>query len=49
MGPKAFTALKAAGVKIASWSDGTVKEAIELIKQGQLHEIAEANVEGHWR
>lgn len=49
MGPKAFTALKAAGVKIASWSDGTVAEAIELIKQGELKEIAEANVEGHWR
>jgi predicted Fe-Mo cluster-binding NifX family protein len=48
IGPKAFTALKAAGVKIASWSDGSAQEAVELVKQGKLKEVAEPNVQGHW-
>jgi predicted Fe-Mo cluster-binding NifX family protein len=49
MGPKAFSALKAAGAKIASWSDGTVEDAIELVNKGELKEIIGANVEGHWQ
>jgi predicted Fe-Mo cluster-binding NifX family protein len=48
MGPKAFTALKSAGTKIASWSDGTVEDAIALVQKGELQEIGGANVEGHW-
>jgi predicted Fe-Mo cluster-binding NifX family protein len=49
MGPNAFSALKAAGVKIASRTEGTVEEAIRLAEKGELQEIAGANVQGHWR
>ena len=49
MGPKAFIALKAAGVKIASWSDGSVEDAIKLAKKSELQEITGANVQGHWQ
>jgi len=49
MGPRAFTSLKAAGVKIASWGEGTVEEAIKLIEEGKLKEISGANVQGHWQ
>jgi len=48
-GPKAFTALKAANMKIASWSDGTVEEAIKLLINGELQEVTKANVQGHWQ
>jgi predicted Fe-Mo cluster-binding NifX family protein len=49
MGPKALSALRAAGVKIASWHEGTVKEAVMLAQKGELKEISGANVQGHWR
>ena len=48
LGPKAFTTLNAAGIKIALWSKGTVKEAVELAKNDQLEYTQGANVEGHW-
>ncbi len=48
LGPKAYTTLNAAGIKIALWSKGTVKEAMELAKGGQLQYTQGANVEGHW-
>jgi predicted Fe-Mo cluster-binding NifX family protein len=47
-GPKAFATLQAAGIKLALWSDGTVKQAIELAKSGGLQYATQANVEGHW-
>ena len=47
-GPKAFTALKAAGVKIFTGAAGTVAEAIEKFKHGELAEARDADVEGHW-
>jgi predicted Fe-Mo cluster-binding NifX family protein len=49
IGPKAFSALKAAGMKIASWSDGTVEDAVKLMKNGELKEVSGANVRGHWQ
>ncbi len=49
MGPKAFAGLKAAKIKVACWSEGTVEEAIKLIKENKLEELPEANVRGHWR
>lgn len=49
MGPKAFTTLKSAGIKIASWSGGTVEEAVKLLKDDKLKEIDGANVQGHWQ
>jgi predicted Fe-Mo cluster-binding NifX family protein len=47
-GPKAFTALKAAGIKIFTGADGTVREAVMKFATGDLAEAAGADVEGHW-
>ncbi|MCK5844053.1 MAG: NifB/NifX family molybdenum-iron cluster-binding protein [Victivallales bacterium] len=47
-GPKAFKVLSAADIKVYVGADGTVAEAIEKFKKGELKESAEANVEGHW-
>jgi predicted Fe-Mo cluster-binding NifX family protein len=47
-GPKAFRALAAAGIKAASWAEGSVAEAIELVKRDKLNISQAANVEGHW-
>ncbi|MFA6449227.1 MAG: NifB/NifX family molybdenum-iron cluster-binding protein [bacterium] len=47
-GPKAFTALNAAGVKIYAGAAGTVAETIEKFKAGDLSEAENADVEGHW-
>jgi predicted Fe-Mo cluster-binding NifX family protein len=49
MGPKAFEVLRAAGVQMVSWSNGTVAEAIELVQKGELQPIEAANARGHWR
>ncbi len=48
VGPKAFATLQAAQVKIYLGASGTVKEAIEKFKAGQLQDAGKANVEGHW-
>ena len=47
-GPKAFRALKAAGIKAALWAEGTVAEAVELARQDKLEIADQANVAGHW-
>ncbi len=47
-GPNAFRALNAAGIKAATWSEGTVSEAIELVRNNKLKLSDKANVEGHW-
>lgn len=49
MGPKAFEALRAAGIQMVSWSSGTVAEAIELVRKGELRSLDAANARGHWR
>lgn len=48
VGPKAFSALQAAGIKIYLGASGTVKEAVEKFKAGELQDVGKANVEGHW-
>jgi len=48
LGPKAFHALSAAGIKTALWSEGTVAEAIELAKNEKLDLCEGANVDQHW-
>jgi len=48
LGPKAYDTLTSAGIKTVHWSNGTVKEAIELIKEDKLQFADGANVEGHW-
>jgi len=48
VGPKAFRALNAAGIKIYLSNDATVADAIRRFKAGELKEVSVANVEGHW-
>ena len=47
-GPKAYATLRAANVDVYVSVEGTVGEAIEKLKKGELEASAEANVEGHW-
>ncbi len=48
VGPKAFTTLQAGNVKVYPGAAGTVKDAVEKFKAGQLQGADKANVEGHW-
>ncbi len=47
-GPKAFRALKAAGIKVYTGGQGTVAEVLDKLKRGLLEEATSADVEGHW-
>lgn len=49
VGPKAFTALSAAGIKIGQDLEGlTVREAIERYKKGEVSVAEGPNRQGHW-
>jgi len=48
VGPKAFATLQAGGVKVHIGAAGTVTDAIEKFKAGELECVNKANVEGHW-
>ncbi len=48
VGPKAFSTLQAAGVKIYPSAAGTVADALERFKTGKLQPATSADVEGHW-
>jgi len=48
VGPNAFKTLNAASVKIFLAEKQTVQDAIDLFKAGELREVDQANVEGHW-
>ena len=48
VGPKAFTTLTAAKVKMYLAKQQTVQQAIDSFKSGELKEVNQANVEGHW-
>ncbi len=47
-GPKAFRALEAAGIKVVTGVEGTVAEAVEKLKAGEVKPSKSADVEGHW-
>ncbi len=48
VGPKAFAALRAGGVRIYTGASGTVADAIAQFNSGKLTEAVSASVEGHW-
>lgn len=48
VGPKAFAALQAAGIKTCTGACGTVREALQTFLAGNLPPIEAADVEGHW-
>jgi len=48
VGPNAFKTLSAANVKIFLAEKQTVQDAIDSFKAGDLKEVNQANVEGHW-
>ena len=48
VGPKAFATLQAGGVKMYIGAGGTVGDALEKFKAGELECVGKANVEGHW-
>ena len=47
-GPRAFSILNSAGIKVYAGAEGTVKEAIEAFKAGKLSPAGAPNVQGHW-
>ena len=47
-GPKAFRALNAAGIKVIIGVEGTVAEAVDKLKAGEVQPTDGADVEGHW-
>ena len=48
VGPKAFATLQAANIKVYTGAYGTVKEAVDKFKAGELTPADGANVHGHW-
>lgn len=48
VGPKAFSALQAGGVKVYTGATGSVSDAVEQFKAGRLQAAASPDVEGHW-
>lgn len=47
-GPKAFTVLSAADIKIYIGAEGTVNDIIKMYKNNELVKAAAADVNGHW-
>jgi predicted Fe-Mo cluster-binding NifX family protein len=48
VGPNAFRALASADTKVFLVKGGTVQEALDRFNAGDLKEVNEATVEGHW-
>jgi predicted Fe-Mo cluster-binding NifX family protein len=48
VGPNAFRTLNAANVRVFLAEKQTVEGAIDSFKAGNLKEVDQANVEGHW-
>jgi len=47
-GPKAFRALRAAGIQVVVGVTGSVGDAVAAYKAGKLRPAEAADVEGHW-
>lgn len=48
IGPKAFRALRAAGIKVYTCGPATVADALGKLAAGELTEVASPDVPGHW-
>jgi len=48
IGPRAYTTLKSAGVRVLQAKPGSVGETIDLYQDGQLMELSGPNVEEYW-
>jgi len=48
VGPKAFVTLQAGGVDVYTGATGTVADALEQFKKGELRHAVDANAEAHW-
>jgi predicted Fe-Mo cluster-binding NifX family protein len=48
MGPNAFQTLSAAEIKVFTGANGTIKEAVEQYKKGELKETESASVNSHF-
>ena len=47
MGPNAFQVLAAAGVKVFTGANGSIANAVEMLKRGELQETNSPNVGSH--
>jgi predicted Fe-Mo cluster-binding NifX family protein len=48
IGPNAFQTLSAAGIKVLTGANGTIKDVIEEYKKGELKETESASVSSHF-
>jgi predicted Fe-Mo cluster-binding NifX family protein len=48
VGPNAFNVLSASGMKMVTGASGNIKEAVEKYKKGQLKEVDNPTVDGHF-
>jgi predicted Fe-Mo cluster-binding NifX family protein len=48
VGPNAFNVLSASGIKVVTGASGRVKDAVEKYKSGQLDEVKNPTVGGHF-
>lgn len=48
LGPKAFATLQAGGIAMYTGAQGTVGEALDRFRSGELQPVSRPNVEGHW-
>lgn len=47
-GPKAFLVLEEAGIKVYTAGAGSISAALKAFEEGELKQLAAADVEGHW-
>ena len=48
VGPNAFNVLSATGIKIVTGASGSVREAVEKYEKGELEEVGNPTVGGHF-